>query len=117
MQRTIIRSKEDFGQAVRRRRRENGWTQGDLGARAGLAAKHISRIENGVLEARLSTVFALAAALGLDLSVAARSGSEAARHASPAQPHDPDGREKTDGPDEPADSSTLRGNTGATEIF
>lgn len=77
MRSAIIRGKDDLGHAIRRRRREIGWTQDELAARSGLAAKHVSRIENGLLEVRLSTVLALAAALGLDLSVTRRFGGDA----------------------------------------
>lgn len=62
-----LRDATGLSQALRSRRRELGLTQDELGQRAGLAAKHVSRIENGTHEPRISTLFALVSALGLEL--------------------------------------------------
>ncbi|WP_109467190.1 helix-turn-helix domain-containing protein [Albibacillus kandeliae] len=62
-----LRDATGLSQALRSRRRELGLTQDELGQRAGLAAKHVSRIENGTHEPRVSTLFALVSALGLEL--------------------------------------------------
>lgn len=67
MQTQILRDATSLTQALRSRRRALGLTQEELGQRAGLAAKHVSRIENGTHEPKLSTLFALISALGLDL--------------------------------------------------
>lgn len=63
-----IRSLKDFSDLVRRERRARGWTQAELGQRAGLATKHVSRLENGANEPRVSTMLAVLAALGTELS-------------------------------------------------
>lgn len=67
MKRQTLRDATSLNQALRSRRKELGLTQEELGQRAGLAAKHVSRIENGAHEPKVSTLFALTAALGLDL--------------------------------------------------
>lgn len=65
----ILRDTTGLNQALRSRRKELELTQGELGQRAGLAAKHISRIENGTHEPKVSTLFALVSALGLELAL------------------------------------------------
>lgn len=62
-----LRSQSDLSSFVRIARHQKGWTQAELGARAGLAEKHVNRIENGASEPRVSSVIALLAALGHDL--------------------------------------------------
>ncbi len=66
MQPQILRDSTSLSQALRSRRRALGLTQEEVGQRAGVAAKHVSRIENGTHEPKVSTLFALFAALGLD---------------------------------------------------
>lgn len=65
----ILRDATGVNQVLRSRRKELGLTQEELGQRAGLAAKHVSRIENGTHEPKVSTLFALVSALGLDLAL------------------------------------------------
>jgi transcriptional regulator with XRE-family HTH domain len=65
----ILRDATSLNQTLRSRRKELGLTQEELGQRAGLAAKHVSRIENGTHEPKVSTLFALVSALGLELAV------------------------------------------------
>lgn len=65
----ILRDATGLNQSLRSRRKELGLTQEDLGQRAGLAAKHVSRIENGTHEPKVSTLFALVSALGLELAL------------------------------------------------
>lgn len=67
MQTQVLRDSTGLNQALRSRRRALGLTQDELGQRAGLAAKHVSRIENGTHEPKVSTLFALISALGLEL--------------------------------------------------
>ncbi len=62
-----LRSQSDLSSFVRIARQQKGWTQAELGARAGLAEKHVNRIENGASEPRISSVIALLAALGHDM--------------------------------------------------
>lgn len=70
MQTRILRDATGLNQALRSRRKALGLTQEELGQRAGLAAKHVSRIENGTHEPKVSTLFALVSALGLELALA-----------------------------------------------
>lgn len=65
----ILRDGTGLNQVLRSRRKELALTQEELGQLAGLAAKHVSRIENGTHEPRVSTLFALVSALGLDLAL------------------------------------------------
>jgi predicted transcriptional regulator len=51
------------GDSIRERRIELGWTQADLAARTGVSQADISRIENGRLDARWSTIQRISAAL------------------------------------------------------
>ena len=62
-----IRSTSDLSAFLRITRHQKGWTQAQLGERAGVAEKHVNRIENGANEPRISTVIALLAALGFEL--------------------------------------------------
>ena len=69
METLIFRDGTGLNHALRSRRKELGLTQEELGQRAGLAAKHISRIENGAHEPKVSTLFAPVSALGLELAL------------------------------------------------
>jgi DNA-binding XRE family transcriptional regulator len=51
------------GDSIRERRIELGWTQAELAEQAGVAQADISRIENGRLDPRWSTIHRLSAAL------------------------------------------------------
>jgi predicted transcriptional regulator len=51
------------GHAIRDRRTALGWTQADLAERADVAQADISRIENGRLDARWSTIQRISEAL------------------------------------------------------
>lgn len=51
------------GDSIRERRIELGWTQAELTERTGIPQADISRIENGRLDARWSTIQRIAAAL------------------------------------------------------
>lgn len=51
------------GDSIRERRIELGWTQAELSRRSGVPQADISRIENGRLDARWSTIQRLSAAL------------------------------------------------------
>lgn len=57
-----------FGENVRKARDARGWTQEELGERAGLAPVQISRIERGKREIRLGTFIRLIAALDTEPS-------------------------------------------------
>lgn len=51
------------GDSIRARRTELGWTQAELSERSGVSQADISRIENGQLDARWSTIHRLSEAL------------------------------------------------------
>jgi transcriptional regulator with XRE-family HTH domain len=56
-----------FGQRLRHLREERGWTQGQLGERAGMMYQMVARLERGEREPVWGTVLKLAAALGVDV--------------------------------------------------
>ena len=51
------------GDSIRERRIELGWTQAELSRRSGIPQADISRIENGRLDARWSTIQRISTAL------------------------------------------------------
>ena len=55
-----------FGKRVRELRKAQGWTQEELANRAGLDRTYIGRCETGRQNATLKTIYALAAALGVE---------------------------------------------------
>lgn len=68
----LARSPSQIGNAIRRARKKLGWSQSDLGERAGLRQETISLIENGNPAVRLDTLLAVLAALDLEFSVGSR---------------------------------------------
>jgi transcriptional regulator with XRE-family HTH domain len=56
-----------LGAAVARARVEKQWTQAELGRRAGLHPSHVSRIERGVGNPLVATLWSLAEALEVGL--------------------------------------------------
>ena len=66
----------DLGRAVRRLRRERGWTIDDLAARSGLHPTYLSRIERGRSNATWAKVCHLADALGIMPSDIARAAED-----------------------------------------
>jgi transcriptional regulator with XRE-family HTH domain len=55
-----------FGQTVRRLREEGGWSQEELGDRAGLHRTYIGGIERGERNVSLLNIVALARAFGVE---------------------------------------------------
>jgi transcriptional regulator with XRE-family HTH domain len=53
------------GNSIRERRIELGWTQAELSTRSGIPQADISRIENGRLDARWSTIQRISTALAI----------------------------------------------------
>jgi HTH-type transcriptional regulator/antitoxin HipB len=70
----IARSPKQLGNVIQRTRRQLGLTQTQLANIAGLRQEKVSIIENGQDGAKLSTIFALLAALNLEITVGERSG-------------------------------------------
>lgn len=64
---------EPLADALRQARREKGWSQRDLSARAHLTQAQISRIENGEVNLQVSTLLELARSLDMDLQLVPRS--------------------------------------------
>lgn len=62
-----IRSLDDLGAIIRRHRRRSKLTQAHLASKAGVEVKQISRIENGVIEPKITTVLSILAALDLEI--------------------------------------------------
>jgi len=60
--------RRSFGEQVRRLRTRRGLTQQKLAERSGLHETHISRIERGQREPRLTTIFALARGMGSEVA-------------------------------------------------
>lgn len=65
----VIRSPEQLGTFIRRRRRQKQMTQAALAGLTGLRQELVSRIETGHEGVKLSSMYALFAALDLDLVV------------------------------------------------
>ena len=63
---------------LRAARERRGLTQRDLGRLAGVPQSHISKIESGAVDLRLSSLLALAAVLELDLVLTERARPERA---------------------------------------
>jgi transcriptional regulator with XRE-family HTH domain len=76
------------GGSIRERRIELGWTQAELSQHSGVPQADISRIENGHLDARWSTVRRLSVALATVATPARRSLANGNRR----QPTDVTGR-------------------------
>jgi predicted transcriptional regulator len=60
---TVVARMKHPGHTIRERRTELGWTQAELAERADVAQADISRIENGRLDARWSTIQRISEAL------------------------------------------------------
>ena len=75
---TLARSPDQIGNIIRSARRKRGWSQTQLGEKAGLRQETISLIETGNPATRVDTILAVLAALDLELHVAPRSKSQAA---------------------------------------
>ncbi len=74
----IARSPRQLGNIIQRTRKQRGLTQTDLANLSGLRQEMISKIETGHEGTKLSSIYALFAALDLELVIDARSGRQAA---------------------------------------
>ncbi len=63
---------EAFAQTLRQARLRKGWSQRDLGGKAGIPQAHISRIESGAVDVKVSTLVELARWLDLEPVLAPR---------------------------------------------
>jgi len=74
----FARSPKDIGQAIRQARKDKNFTQKDLAVKSGVWQETISKVETGAASTKVETLFALLAALDLELAVLPRSrGSQA----------------------------------------
>ena len=73
----IARSPRQLGNIIQRARKQRGLTQTGLANLAGLRQELISKIEAGHEGAKLSSIYALFAALDLELVVETRCGRPA----------------------------------------
>lgn len=60
--------RKKLGERVMELRKQQGWTQEDLAASAGLSTRSISNIENGVFSVTLDTLEKLARGLKVSLT-------------------------------------------------
>ncbi len=75
----LARSPKQIGNLIRRARRRRGWSQTQLGERAGFRQETISIIENGNPAAKLDTLLIILGALDLEFQVGPRTkGSDVA---------------------------------------
>ena len=73
----IARSPHQLGNIIQRTRKQRGLTQTDLANLSGLRQEMISKIETGHEGTKISSIYALFAALGLELVIDTRSGRQA----------------------------------------
>jgi HTH-type transcriptional regulator/antitoxin HipB len=69
----LARTPKQIGNLIRRTRKKRGWSQSDLGTKAGLRQETISLIETGNPATKLETILAVLAALDLEFQVMPRS--------------------------------------------
>lgn len=58
-----------MGQVIREARKEEKMSQSELGKRIGANKSYISRIENGLIDPTISTVYSIINALGLRIEI------------------------------------------------
>jgi transcriptional regulator with XRE-family HTH domain len=58
--------REEAEAVITARREASGWSQGQVGYRAGLDAAEVSRLERGKREPRLRTIIRIARGLGVE---------------------------------------------------
>lgn len=58
-----------MGQVIREARKEEKITQSELGRRIGANKSYISRIENGLIDPTISTLYSIITALGLRIEI------------------------------------------------
>jgi len=73
----IARSSRQLGAAIQRARKQKGMSQTELAGLAGLRQELVSKIETGQEGTRLSSIYALFAALDLEMVIDQRSGKSA----------------------------------------
>jgi len=74
----LARNPKQVGNLIRRARKHRGWSQTQLGDKAGLRQETISLIETGNPGTKLDTILAVLAALDLEFQIGLRSKGQAA---------------------------------------
>ena len=69
----LARDPRQIGNAIRRARKKNKWSQSVLAKKAALRQETISLIETGSASTRIETLLAVLAALDLEFQIAPRS--------------------------------------------
>lgn len=69
-----IANASDFGAAVRKRRKELGYTQAELAGYCGCSTVYLSNLENGKETSEIGKALFVAGRLGLDLVALKRTG-------------------------------------------
>ncbi len=73
----LARTPKQIGTLIQRSRKKRGWSQTQLGERAGLRQETISLIETGNPASKLETILSVLAALDLEFRVGKRSKGHA----------------------------------------
>lgn len=68
----LINDSKQFGQCIKKRRKDLGYTQGYVSEVTGLSASFISNLENGKATTELGKAILLANMLGLDIDIKMR---------------------------------------------
>lgn len=66
----------DFGAAIRKRRKELGYTQAELAGYCGCSTMYLSNLENGKPTAEIGKALLVAERLGIDLLAVKRTGED-----------------------------------------
>ena len=74
---TLARSSKQLGLLIQRHRKERDLSQTELADLAGLRQEMVSKIESGQSGSRLSSIYALLAALDLEMTIQPRTRSGA----------------------------------------
>ncbi|WP_183099829.1 helix-turn-helix domain-containing protein [Nocardioides pelophilus] len=72
----VVRSPEDLGKFVSRRRVQTGWTQRELAAHLGFPYRYLHEIESGKQTLAYTRLFALLRLLGIELRLEAASSGD-----------------------------------------
>lgn len=68
----IISSAEEFGKAIKNRRKELGFTQSYVSEFSGFSVSFLSELENGKRTAEIGKAIEIASMLGLDIEIKSR---------------------------------------------
>ena len=74
----LARSPKQLGTLIQRHRKMQGLSQTELAALAGMRQEMVSKIESGQPGSRIASIYALLAALDLEMTVAPRTRSSSA---------------------------------------